>query len=86
MIVAVAWSSLGESVGRSRADIAAFDKDHFRNGEYWRILTGAALHLYPIHIFFNAYALYSFGRLVELLTNRAHLPMIFLFRPSAEIS
>jgi membrane associated rhomboid family serine protease len=60
------------------ADIAAFDKDHFRNGEYWRILTGAALHLYLVHILLNAYALYSFGRLVELLTNRAHLPVIFL--------
>lgn len=60
------------------AIIAAFDKDQFRHGEYWRMLTGTALHANPVHIFMNAYALFSFGKLVEILSNRAHLPIIFL--------
>lgn len=59
--------------------MAGFVKPAFLiDGEYWRILTGAALHGSFLHIFMNGYALYSFGRLMELLTNRAHLAMVFL--------
>lgn len=59
--------------------IAGFDKPAFlKYGEYWRILTGAALHGSIPHIFMNGYALYSFGRLMELLTNRAHLAIVFV--------
>jgi len=46
--------------------------------EYWRLLTGAALHGSLLHIFMNGYALYNFGRLMELLANRAHLAIVFL--------
>ena len=52
----------------------AFLRDH----EYWRILTGAALHGGLLHIFFNGYALLSFGRIFEMLANRAHLAIVFL--------
>jgi membrane associated rhomboid family serine protease len=47
-------------------------------GEYWRILTGAALHGGFIHIFFNGQALYGFGGLIEYLSNRAHLAIVFV--------
>lgn len=47
-------------------------------GEYWRLLTGAFLHGFLVHVLLNAYAFYSFGKLFELLTNRAHLPIVFL--------
>lgn len=57
---------------------AGFVKPAFRSGEYWRLLTGAALHGGILHIAFNSYALYSFGRIMEILTNRAHLPIVFL--------
>jgi membrane associated rhomboid family serine protease len=46
--------------------------------EYWRILTGAALHGGILHVAMNGYALYSFGNLFELLSNRAHLAIVFL--------
>jgi len=59
-------------------DAAGFDKPQFAAGEYWRILTGAALHGGLMHIFFNSYAFYSFGRLFEFLSNRAHLAIAFL--------
>ncbi|MBV9217230.1 MAG: rhomboid family intramembrane serine protease, partial [Acidobacteria bacterium] len=44
----------------------------------WRILTGTTLHGGILHILFNSYAFYSFGRLFEMLTNRAHLAIVFL--------
>ena len=52
----------------------AFITDH----EYWRILTGAALHGSILHVAMNSYAFYSFGRLFEMLSNRAHLAIVFL--------
>ena len=60
-------------------DAAAFDKPAFlRAHEYWRILTGAALHGGPLHVIMNCYAFFSFGKVFELLTNRAHLAIVFL--------
>lgn len=58
---------------------AGFDKRAFLQAhEYWRIITGAALHGNLLHVAMNGYALYSFGRLFELLSNRAHLAIVFL--------
>lgn len=50
----------------------------FQNGEYWRILTSAALHGGLLHIYFNGQALYGFGGLIELISNRAHASIVFL--------
>ncbi len=58
--------------------LAGFVKPAFSGGEYWRILTGAALHGGLIHLAFNCYALYVLGKLIEILSNRAHLAIIFL--------
>lgn len=59
--------------------IAGFVKPFFlEKHEYWRILTGGALHASISHIFFNGYALFSFGKLFEVLSNRAHLAIVFL--------
>ncbi|MEO7658188.1 MAG: rhomboid family intramembrane serine protease [Pyrinomonadaceae bacterium] len=58
---------------------AGFDKPVFINEkEYWRILTGATLHGGLLHVGMNCYAFYSFGRIFELLSNRAHLAIVFL--------
>ena len=58
---------------------AGFVKDDFRDGhEYWRILTGATTHASILHVAMNCYAFYSFGRIFEMLSNRAHLAMVFL--------
>lgn len=48
------------------------------NGEFWRIMTGAALHGGFLHIYFNGQALYGFGSLIEYLSNRAHLAIVFV--------
>lgn len=58
---------------------AGFDKSAFLNAhEYWRILTGAALHGGPLHVIMNCYAFFSFGKTFEFLSGRAHLPIVFL--------
>lgn len=77
-LIAVTLAQFAVGLDRS-ADIAAFDKIRFlRNHEYWRILTGAALHGGLLHLFMNGYALYNIGSLIEFLSNRAHLAVVFL--------
>lgn len=60
------------------AFLAGFVKPFFVEGQYWRILTAAALHGGLLHLAFNSYALYILGKLIETLSNRAHLAIVFL--------
>ncbi len=64
--------------GETSVYIAGFVKQFFLEGQYWRILTGATLHGGIMHLAFNAYALYVLGKLIELLSNRSHLVIVFL--------
>ena len=66
-------------VGQKSALVAGLVKPLALKGEYWRILTAATLHgFFPLHLYFNSQALYGFGTLVEHLSNRAHLAIVFL--------
>jgi membrane associated rhomboid family serine protease len=61
------------------AFVAGFYKPYFiKYHQYWRILTGAAVHGGIVHIVMNGYALLIFGKLVEMLSNKAHLAIVFL--------
>lgn len=60
------------------AFLAGFVKPLFVEGQYWRILTAAALHGGIMHLAFNCYALFVLGKLIETLSNRAHLAIVFL--------
>ena len=61
------------------AMLAGDDKDAvLQRHEIWRMLTGAALHASVIHYAMNSYAFYSFGRIFEMLSNRAHVAIVFL--------
>lgn len=64
--------------GEQSVLLAGFVKPLFAAGEYWRILTGAALHGGAVHLLLNCYALYVLGKLIETLSNRAHLAIVFL--------
>jgi membrane associated rhomboid family serine protease len=67
------------AIDRFSATYAGFDKQAFLNGhEYWRILTGATVHSGILHVGMNSYALYMFGRLIEMLSNRAHLAIVLI--------
>jgi membrane associated rhomboid family serine protease len=77
-IIAVATVQIGTGLDASIV-AAAFDKPVFlHQHEYWRILTGATLHGSVLHAAMNCYAFYSFGRIFEILSNRAHLAIVFL--------
>jgi membrane associated rhomboid family serine protease len=52
--------------------------DIVEGGQYWRLLTVGALHGSVLHIFLNGNALYGLGGLVEYLSNRAHLALVFV--------
>jgi membrane associated rhomboid family serine protease len=59
--------------------IAGFVKPAFlKEHEYWRILTGATTHGSLLHVLMNCYAFYNFGKIFEMLSNRAHLAIVFL--------
>ncbi|MGH9821097.1 MAG: rhomboid family intramembrane serine protease [Pyrinomonadaceae bacterium] len=77
---ALSTLSFSNLVGDNRSAIAAgFVKPYFVNyHEYWRILTGAAVHGGVLHVAMNGYALLMLGRICELLSNRAHLALVFL--------
>jgi membrane associated rhomboid family serine protease len=68
------------STGIEQSIIASgFVKPAFlQNHEYWRILTGATTHGSILHVAMNCYAFYSFGKIFEMLSNRAHLAIVFL--------
>lgn len=60
-------------------DIAGLVKpDVWEKGEYWRILTSGFLHGGLLHIYFNSQAFYGFGSLIEAVSHRARLAIIFL--------
>lgn len=77
-IVTVALVQFGTGLEAS-IENAGFVKAAFINGrEYWRMLTGATTHGSVLHVAMNCYAFYSFGRIVEILSNRAHVALVFL--------
>lgn len=77
-IVAVALAQISIGFDES-ALLAGFVKPLFiQEHEYWRIVTGATTHGSVLHVVMNCYAFYSFGRIFELLSNRAHLAIVFL--------
>lgn len=77
-IVAVAAAQFSNGIEQSIL-AAGFVKPAFlENHEYWRILTGATTHGSILHVAMNCYAFYSFGKIFEMLSNRAHLAIVFL--------
>lgn len=61
------------------AELAGLVKPLVWKGDLWRLVTYATLHgFFPIHLYFNAQALYGFGSLIESIANRAHLAAVFL--------
>lgn len=77
-IVAVALAQFYSGLEMSVA-VAGFVKPAFiAQQEYWRILTGATLHGGLGHLAMNSFAFYSFGKIFEMLTGRAHLALSFL--------
>ena len=47
-------------------------------GEWWRLITGAFLHLNLLHIGFNMYALWLFGPIIEQMYGHVEYAVIYL--------
>jgi len=47
-------------------------------GEWWRLITGAFLHLGLLHIAFNMYALWLFGPIIEQMYGHVEFAVIYL--------
>lgn len=78
LLIAVMLCEFSVGIEESRT-IAGLEKDNFwARGEYWRLVTAATLHGSILHIFFNGQALLGLGGLVEFLSNRAHLLIVFV--------
>jgi len=78
LVIAVTLCQLEAGLDKSR-DLAGLIKtDFWSRGEYWRLLTYGTLHGGVLHIFFNGQALLGFGGLIEHLSNRAHLLIVFV--------
>lgn len=79
LIIAVTLAQMNLGDIRESRNIAGLEKDDFwQRGEYWRLLTSGVLHGGILHIFFNGQALNGFGSLIEYLSNRAHLAIVFV--------
>ncbi len=70
------FSLVGDEWSANAAGLVKWEV--FKHHEYWRILTGSAVHGGLIHVVMNCYAFLMFGRLCELLSNRAHMAIVFL--------
>jgi len=57
---------------------AGFVKPLVREGEYWRLMTGALLHANLLHFTLNALALATLGWLTEALAGRARLAATYV--------
>ena len=63
--VIVSVSAMLSSEGKTLFDAFQLDKAAVANGEYWRLWTVTLLHGGWAHLFFNMYALYLVGPIVE---------------------
>ena len=63
--VIVSLSALLSAEGDALFAALALDKPAVAAGEYWRLWTVTLLHGNELHLFFNMYALYLSGRIVE---------------------
>jgi len=48
------------------------------NGQYWRLLAAMFLHIGPMHLLFNGWALFSLGRDVESLYGSVRFLLVYL--------
>ena len=76
-VVAIFFAQLYAGMQHS-VDVAGLVKPAVRHGEVWRMLTGPLLHGSLFHVLFNGLALLGLGRLMEVITHRAHLAAVFL--------
>ena len=59
-------------------EAAGLVKPAVRAGQWWRLLTASYLHGSLFHIFANATALMTLGRIIEMYDRRLRIPLVYL--------
>jgi membrane associated rhomboid family serine protease len=78
-----AWTAVQARSLLDNADAALFRAwalvpDAVADGEWWRLLTAGFLHIGPLHIAFNMYALWVLGRDLEIVLGRGRFLALYL--------
>ena len=76
-IAVSAWTTLSPA-GAQLINVLDLDKHAVQNGELWRLLTVTLVHAGWLHLFFNMYALYIVGPLVEAMYGRVLFVLFYL--------
>jgi membrane associated rhomboid family serine protease len=78
---------LGQSAfGDSFTEYGLKINELIRRGEYWRFLTPVFFHNGVLHLFFNMYALYNIGRLIERPLGYGLFLMVYFFSGVAGVA
>jgi len=72
------YTLLGGPEGERLVDLLALDKPALAQGDLWRLLTPLLVHANLFHIFFNMYALWIAGPLVEGIYGSLRLLAMYL--------
>lgn len=59
-------------------EFGAFQKELILQGQYYRLLTSAFLHIGVLHLLFNSYALYIIGRQLESFLGKTKFLIVYL--------
>jgi membrane associated rhomboid family serine protease len=91
--VPIAWLILGVTVvtsfiaessgGGDLYGALALDKSALAAGEWWRLLTPTLVHAGLLHLFFNMYALYLIGPIVEGIWGSAPFALFYVLTAAA---
>lgn len=63
---------------RALFDLGAMYPLAIANGQYWRLFTAMFLHASLLHVAFNGYALWLFGRAMELALGRTWFVLVYV--------
>lgn len=85
LMVGVWVGTVATPEGQRLLDLLMLDKARLAAGEWWRLLTPVLVHddASPLHLFFNMYALFLAGPIVEAIYGRATFVTIYLLCAAA---
>jgi membrane associated rhomboid family serine protease len=78
-----AWTAFQAKSVLDNADAALFRQwalvpDAVADGEWWRLITAGFLHIGPLHIAFNMWALWVLGRDLEIVLGRGRFLALYM--------